>query len=118
MKQFSLEEYRSNPNRKIVTRDGRNARIICTDRNNKYPIVVLVNNGGEDIYAYDERGVYAGDNEELTLFFAPEKHDGWVNIYKTKDEYYTGNVIYNSQKKAKQNATSNVFTTAKVEWEE
>lgn len=28
---------------KIVTRDGRNARIICWDRNNEtYPIVVLV----------------------------------------------------------------------------
>ncbi len=32
MKKFSLEEYLKNPNRKIVTRDGHNARIISTDR--------------------------------------------------------------------------------------
>ena len=32
MKQFSLKEYLNNPSRKVVTRDGRNARIICTDR--------------------------------------------------------------------------------------
>ena len=32
MKPFNLEEYLANPNRKIVTRDGRNARIICKIR--------------------------------------------------------------------------------------
>ena len=31
MKQFSLEEYLANPSKKVVTRDGRNVRIICTD---------------------------------------------------------------------------------------
>ena len=33
MKQFSLEEYLEHPDRKVVTRDGRSVRIICTDRN-------------------------------------------------------------------------------------
>ena len=32
MKQFNLMEYLANPSRKIVTRDGRNVRIICTDK--------------------------------------------------------------------------------------
>lgn len=32
MKQFSLEEYIKNPSRKIVTRDGKEARIVCTDK--------------------------------------------------------------------------------------
>ena len=32
MKQFNLEEYLKDPNKKVVTRDGRNARIVCTDR--------------------------------------------------------------------------------------
>ena len=31
MKPFSLEEYLKNPNRKILTRDGRNVKIICTN---------------------------------------------------------------------------------------
>lgn len=29
---FNVEKYVKNPNRKIVTRDGRNVRILCTDR--------------------------------------------------------------------------------------
>lgn len=32
MKEFSLEEHLKNPEKKIVTRNGRKARIICTDR--------------------------------------------------------------------------------------
>ena len=32
MKQFDLKEYLKGPNKKVVTRDGRNVRIICTDR--------------------------------------------------------------------------------------
>lgn len=31
MEQFSLEEYLENPERKVVTRDGRNVRIICSN---------------------------------------------------------------------------------------
>ena len=42
MEKFNLEEYLKNPSRKVVTRDGRNARIICTDMNYKnHPIVAL-----------------------------------------------------------------------------
>lgn len=32
MKQFNLKEYLKDPNKKVVTRDGKNVRIICTDR--------------------------------------------------------------------------------------
>ena len=31
MKQFNLEEYLKNPSRKVITRDGREARIMCTE---------------------------------------------------------------------------------------
>ena len=37
MKQFSIEEYLKNPDRKVVTRNGLPVRIICTDRNYKRP---------------------------------------------------------------------------------
>lgn len=50
MKPFNLKEYLENPYRKVVTRDGRTVRIICT--NGKlfsprvdgtiYPVVALV----------------------------------------------------------------------------
>lgn len=42
MKQFNLEEYLKDPNKKVVTRDGRNVRIICTDRKGtEYSVVAL-----------------------------------------------------------------------------
>ena len=31
MKQFTVEEYQKNPNRKVITRDGKSVRIVCTD---------------------------------------------------------------------------------------
>ena len=31
MKQFNLEEYKKNPNRRVITRDGKSVRIVCTD---------------------------------------------------------------------------------------
>ena len=31
MKQFNIEEYKKNPSRKVITRDGRSVRIVCTD---------------------------------------------------------------------------------------
>lgn len=52
---------------KIVTRDGRNARIICWDRNNEtYPIVVLVpdeEDGIEDSLFFTENGTYYEEGE-------------------------------------------------------
>ena len=43
MKQFNLDEYLKNPSRKVVTRDGKNVRIVCTDKKgNDYPVVALI----------------------------------------------------------------------------
>ena len=42
MKQFNLEEYKKNPNRKVITRDGKSVRIVCTDMiGTAYPILVV-----------------------------------------------------------------------------
>lgn len=46
MKQFSLSEYLKDTTRPIITRDGRSARIICTDRVGKWPIVALISDNG------------------------------------------------------------------------
>ena len=86
MKQFSLEEYLKNPERKVVARNGDSVRIICTDMVADYPIVGLVKgcSGLEKIESFDIDGKYSNDfsQEEKDLFFAPEKHIGWMNIYK------------------------------------
>ena len=106
MEQFSLEKYLANPSRKVVTRDGRRARIICTDRKSSYPIVALVENydsNNENVYSYRENGLYSltSISEQNHLFFAPEKHEGGINIYRSEyDDYYKGKVIYSSKEDA------------------
>lgn len=78
MKQFNLEEYLANPNRKVVTGDGRNVRIICTDSKIRhYPIIALVEgpSGFENLFSYTEGGqmVSFEPSEMYDLFFAPRK---------------------------------------------
>lgn len=122
MKQFNLTEYLNNPSRKVVTRDGRKARVICTDAKNNFPVVALIEtpDGKETLpCGYKKDGTYITDEKlSCDLFFAPEKHEGWMNLYK--DGYtptYTG-VVHNSEEKAIKNRQENAVATIKIEWEE
>ena len=122
MKQFNLEEYRKNPSRKIVTRDGHQVRIICTDKENEYyPVIALV----KILYCEitiecTADGKYEQNNEtKWDIFFAPEKHEGWINVYPDWDvnnKYY--GIIYDSEDAAKRNARRCPHMTIKIEWEE
>ena len=126
MEQFSLEKYLANPSRKLVTGDGRKVKILCTNRKSPYPIVALVenhDNDNENVCSYRENGLYSlySLSEENNLFFAPEKHEGWINIYRNEDEdYYKGMVIFSSKEDAieKGRRFSDYITTTKIEWEE
>ena len=122
MEQFSLEKYLANPSRKVVTRDGRKVRIICTDINYKnHPIVALIanDNDTENVYTYTRDGEW--DNYESTtydLFFAPEKHEGWVNVYKEGTNRYLEGCICVTKEEAKRIRGYGYITTIKIEWEE
>ena len=124
MKQFNLEEYLKNPSRKIVTKEGRNARIICTDRADSiFPIVALIESKwGESIIANTKDGKYfLNDASDCDLFFASEKHEGWVNIFKGEDYHHIGDAfIYKSREEAEKlgKGFSNYLATSKIEWEE
>ena len=129
MKQFNLEEYLANPSRKVVTREGKPARIICTDAKfENYPIVALIENKlieGECLLCYTKEGKIYLDNglSGVDLFFAPEKKEGWINIFKgdSNDKRFLG---YTRIFKTKENAeeagegVSGYITTIKIEWEE
>ena len=125
MKQFNLEEYLKNPSRKVVTRDGRKVnRFLCTDARGQYPIVALVealDDDKESAFSYTKDGhFYPGEEHDYNLFFAPEKHEGWVNLYRDiRNITYVGG-IYTSEKEAKENIyfPSRYITTIKIEWEE
>ena len=101
-----------------MTRDGRNARIICTDAKALYPIIALVespNHVDEIARSYTKDGYFSpGEEYDCDLFFASEKHEGWVNIYP---QGRLGG-LYGSAEKAKQNAGSALIATVKIEWEE
>lgn len=122
MKQFSLEEYLKNPNQEVVTRDGHSVRIICTDHDNiSYPIVGAIK-GYAFPFCFGEDGYVVGStcNDANDLFFASEKHEGWVNLYlDTNYNAYTSDAcIYKSKKSAEKTGKpcKNYITTAKIEW--
>ena len=122
MEQFSLSKYLKNPSRKVVTRNGRNVRIICTDKKGyEYPIVALIENkleGFESVLYYTKDGkIDSNDSSNADLFFAsPKKHEGWVNIYRGVPRSYYTDGIYDSEQEAKVRGGS--IATVKVEWEE
>ena len=124
MREFSLEEYLKNPDREVVTRDGRKVRILCTDRKGDTPIIALVhdaNDGQEYGYAFYSDGKFFRDgNEESDLFFAPKKHEGWMNLYKKDFGLVIGDLVRDSEEAAKKIAAGDedYITTIKVEWEE
>lgn len=125
MKPFNLKEYLANPSKKIVTRDGRKARIICTDRKRlNYPIIALIENKpteGESVLYYTKEGKMSLGNSlsDADLFFASEKHEGWINVYKPESGWSLGTSIWPTEEEAKEwIGAADYATTIKIEWEE
>lgn len=125
MKLFNLEEYLKNPSKKVVTRMGRKVRIICTDREDSiYPIIALIKDDereSEILVTYTKDGIPAEYNEAYyTLFFAPEKKEGWVNIYEYNSKITTGSLVYNTKEEAESSKGDrfDYISTIKIEWEE
>lgn len=125
MKQFNLQEYLKNPNRKIITRDGHDVRIVCTDcKNYEYPIVALVtcDDNNEFVVNCTKKGKCHTPNKyKYDLFFVPIKKEGWVNIYlDAENSSYVETYIYKSKEEAEESGKkwSRYITTVKIEWEE
>ena len=122
MKQFNLDEYLKNPNKKVITRDGNSVRILCTDAKGNFPIVALVEiyNGAENVIRLRENGHFYNDTEDSRdLFFAPEKKSGWINLYRLNSITVFGTQVYGTEEGAKSVINeSNYITTIKIEWEE
>ena len=130
MKQFNLEEYLKNPSKKVVTRDGHSVRIRCTDKKGTiYPVVGLVDIGTREITLhYTRKGEnWISKESDRDIFFASEKHEGWVNIYKAGAQRetlgclvtrYAGSSIWPTEEAAKTAADADDIVTIKIEWEE
>ena len=121
MRFFNLDEYLQNPSQKVVTRDGRAVRIICTDMksydDDKIVTLVKKNDGEEALLCYRKSGrdKYSPD---FDLFFAPVKKEGWVNIYSEQEYRHPGENIFKTKEEAIKYKDINYLATVKIEWEE
>ena len=118
MKQFSLEEFLKNPNRKVVTRDGRAVKIHCINYIGEHPIIAQVE-GYDYSTSFCKDGLSViGEETPRDLFFAPEIHEGWVNVYQEDNLLRCGN-IYDTKSEAEQHGSYvKRLATVKIEWEE
>ena len=120
MKQFNLEEYLKNPLRKVITRDGRNVKILCTNFTKAQHIIAQIE-GNDYSTAFHKDGIFVnGFESNYDLFFAPEKHEGWINLYKNLEGFIVPSRIYQIKEDAEKrgNAHDCYVATAKIEWEE
>lgn len=124
MKPFNLKEYIKNPNKKVITRNGRPVRIVYTDKKGMYPVVALIeyNNTYENVFAFTTDGRYSFvETDKKDLFFASEKKIGWINIFEDiLSNRYAGTQIFKSREDAEKKGKtwSSYIATIKIEWEE
>ena len=121
MKEFNLEEQIKNPRQKVVTKDGRKVRIICTNAKNEFPIIALITNDDKEVLMdYNNNGKVSPDEmTDLDLFFAPNIKKGWINIFENNNGIYTSIHIYQTKDEAEEvGKKSNYYiSTHKIEWE-
>lgn len=121
MKQFSLEEYLANQNRKVVTREGIPVKIHCTNFGSGQYIIAEIEGTNRSESFTKDGSFYYGDHPSIyDLFFAPEKKEGWANIYLCEGEYSLDDVIYSSRIDAEESGKKfeDYLTTIQIEWEE
>lgn len=120
MKQFNLMEYLANPSRKMVTRDGRNVTIHCTNYQGFFPVIAEIE-GLNTSMAFSISGVYGHVQDSVyDLFFATEKHEGYACVHFNEGIYYLDDTIYSSKEEAllESKKWGDFVATVKVEWEE
>ena len=120
MRPFSLDEYLKNPNRKVVTRDGRVVKIYCTNFHLFNQDIIAEIEGENSSFSFNKCGQPYGSLEECSqdLFFDTEKYEGWVNIYGSS-KFSTDTKIFSSEEEAKKEGEKwkDYVTTIKIEWE-
>ena len=122
---FSLEKYLENPSKKIVTRDGKSVRIICTDKrktNNPILALSLMDDGSEYCHSYNPDGKeYLSEDSNDDLFFVPEKKEGWVNLFNLSEGPHLGRVYSSkelSESMIEKCGLHPYIATVKIKWEE
>jgi len=89
----------------VKTRDGKEVRILCTDRRDKnYPVVALIGDTDETAY-YTKGGKYFHDKAPSTFDLVNVSQECWVNIYYSPSSgcFWLSRHQFNSKKEAADN---------------
>ena len=125
MKKFDLQKYLSNPSRKVVTRDGKPVRILCTDAKGPYPIIALapLNEYNRELLLRCEADGTECDSEDDDLFFDVETKHGWVNLYRLERGFLVFGSVFDTKEDAldelkRTDSACKYIDTIQIEWEE
>lgn len=117
------------PTKPVQTRNGKSARILCTNRKpdrflGDRPIIALTDHGSGEIAEYFfADGRRSLDISSADLVNIRTKYFGWVNVYGSGDPNgyrYSGDIYHTEEAAnfaASSSGTSRV-SCAKIEWEE
>ena len=121
MKQFNIDEYLKNPDKKVITRDGRDVTIHCTNCVGIQPVVAEIEGDNYSTYfckdgRYLIKPLIPSVND---LFFVSKKHEGWAPVYRDVDGTRLG-ILCSTKEMAEEvgKGINSYVTIAKVEWEE
>lgn len=125
MKPFNIEKAKAGA--EVCTRDGRKARIVCTDRADAlYPIIGLVrqNETFEEVHFFTLLGkayAYKGEESSEDLVMAPVKMVQWVVVYRDRETGKICTELRKSRNMARLRAHyhgNSTLAIRKIEWEE
>lgn len=112
---FDLEKAKAGA--KVVTRDGRDVRIVCWDvKDEVFPIVAIISNKeGEDVEIYTSNGKVIPQAEMngdlLLLEEVQEPRIGYINIYTCGDGSWMGvGEVYETERDAKRENQKDYIT--------
>ena len=128
MKPFNITE--AEQGKPVVTRDGREAKILKTDLDSNSPVVAVIRSVGnfEQVFTFNKKG-RRSDNVEtrLDLFMQEDSslpNEAFINIYYrsipipgSAPAMFVDDEVYLSEKEAKDNINQNLVlvTTVKIQ---
>jgi hypothetical protein len=109
----------------VQTREGKKARIICTDAKGEYPIIALVEfDSHEAVYYYRSNGeardatCFVWEKSQNDLVNVPQKRTVWVNMYPPDDLSFCCGYTYTTRQAADEMAVGNREACVEIEYTE
>ena len=119
MKQFNLQEYLAHPERKVVTRDGRKARIVCTDFDNPdFPVVAEIKGHKWPLSFATNGEAIKGRPLACDIFFSPTIVKRWGIVYRKAGRLFDTREEAEKRMEEADEGEKKFCSVCEVEWEE